>query len=344
MSPSNFGAEPQSRALVIWLVCCAAMVAAMMLIGAITRLTESGLSMVEWRPLIGALPPLSDAEWNRVFGLYRETSEYRLENAGMSLAEFKAIFWWEYIHRLWGRLIGAAFGLPLVWFFFRGAVPQRLKPHLILLFVLGGMQGVIGWWMVKSGFVDRHDVSQYRLTIHLSVAFVILGYMVWLIADLLEEPGEREPAPAWLRRLLGGMLAIVSITLASGGLVAGLGAGFDYNTWPLIADSLLPNGLFDTIPPWRAAFEDILTVQFDHRILAYVTVAVAIVVCIAGRNAPGPRFRTRILTFLAAAAVLQVMLGIATLLSVVAIPFAVLHQAGAILLFCCAVLAYRAHR
>lgn len=314
-----------------------------MLIGAITRLTESGLSMVEWRPLMGALPPLSNGEWNRIFELYRETSEYRLENAGMALAEFKSIFWWEYLHRLWGRLIGAAFGLPLIWFLLRGSVPRWLKPHLILLFVLGAIQGAIGWWMVKSGFIDRHDVSQYRLTIHLSFAFVILGYMVWLIFDLLKAPGKQISAPVWLRQVLGGMLVLVFITLASGGLVAGSGAGFDYNTWPSIDDSLIPDGLFDTVPPWRAAFEDILTVQFDHRILAYLTVAAAIVIYLAGRKVPGPRFRNRSLALLGVAAILQMILGITTLLSVVAIPFAVLHQAGAILLFCCAILAYRAH-
>ena len=320
------------------------MVVAMMLIGAITRLTESGLSMVEYRPLIGIFPPLSDAEWNRVFGLYRTTSEYRLENTGMSLDDFKTIFWWEYIHRLWGRLVGAAFSIPLLWFLFRGAVPSWLKPHLILLLLLGGMQGMIGWWMVKSGFIDRHDVSQYRLTVHLSVAFVILGYMIWLIADLLEKPGNDSPAPSWLRNLLAVMLVIVFVTLTSGGLVAGLSAGFDYNTWPSIAGSLLPNGIFDAAPPWRAAFEDTLTVQFNHRILAYLTLTGIIIAFIAGRNAPGTFFQKRILALFAAAAVMQVMLGIATLLSVVAISFAVLHQAGAILLFCCAVLAYRAHR
>ncbi len=320
------------------------MVVAMMLIGAITRLTESGLSMVEYRPLIGIFPPLSDAEWNRVFGLYRTTSEYRLENTGMSLDDFKGIFWWEYIHRLWGRLVGAAFSIPLLWFLFRGAVPSWLKPHLILLLLLGGMQGMIGWWMVKSGFIDRHDVSQYRLTVHLSLAFVILGYMIWLIADLLEKPGNDSPAPGWLRNLLAVMLVIVFVTLTSGGLVAGLSAGFDYNTWPSMAGSLLPNGIFDATPPWRAAFEDTLTVQFNHRILAYLTFTGIIIAFIASRNAPGTFFQKRILALFAAAAVIQVMLGIATLLSVVAISFAVLHQAGAILLFCCAVLAYRAHR
>ncbi len=338
MSPSDSTKAKPNNAVVVWLIICAAMVAAMMLIGAITRLTESGLSMVEWRPLIGALPPLSAAEWERIFALYRETSEYRLENAGMTLDAFKTIFWWEYI------LIGVAFGFPLIWFLLRGLVPQWLKSHLILLFVLGGLQGVIGWWMVKSGFVDRHDVSQYRLTVHLSVAFVILGYMLWLIGEFLDDGADRARAPVWLSRLLAGLLVLIFTTLMSGGLMAGLGAGFDYNSWPLQAGALIPSGLFDTVPVWRAAFEDILTVQFNHRMLAYATVITALAAYFGARSALGPGRPIRYLKVLALAAVLQLTLGVATLLSVVAIPLAVLHQAGAILLFCCAVLAYRAHR
>ena len=344
MSPIDGTQGKQNNTIVAWLIVCTAMVAAMMLIGAITRLTDSGLSMVEWRPLIGTLPPISTSEWERIFALYRETSEYRLENAGMTLDAFKTIFWWEYIHRLWGRLIGAAFGIPLIWFLLRGLVPQWLKPHLILLFILGGLQGVIGWWMVKSGFVDRHDVSQYRLAVHLSVAFVILGYMIWLIGELLDQTAHRARAPIWLSRLLAGYVVLVFITLISGGLVAGLGAGFDYNSWPLQAGALIPSGLFDTDPVWRAAFEDILTVQFNHRMLAYASVITAIAAYLSGRSAIGPGPRIRYLKALALAAVLQLTLGVTTLLSVVAIPLAVLHQAGAILLFCCAVLAYRAHR
>jgi len=177
------------RPIVTWLVLCCLMVVAMMLIGAVTRLTESGLSMVEWRPLIGVLPPLDEAEWGRIFDLYRATSEYRLENAGMTIGEFKTIFWWEYIHRLWGRLIGLVFGLPFLWFLVRRKVPAGLTPHLIALFVLGGLQGVIGWWMVKSGLVDRHDVSQYRLVVHLAIAFLILGYMLWLVLGETSTPG-----------------------------------------------------------------------------------------------------------------------------------------------------------
>ena len=196
----------KNRAIVIWLIVCCGMVVAMMLIGAITRLTESGLSMVEWRPLIGAFPPISEAEWWRVFDLYRNTSEYQLENAGMSLAEFKTIFWWEYIHRLWGRLIGIAFGLPLIWFALRGYLTKPLALRLFVLFLLGGAQGVIGWWMVKSGLVDRADVSQYRLTVHLGLAFVILGAMLWVLLGLLDYRATARPASPHLRRYSVGLL------------------------------------------------------------------------------------------------------------------------------------------
>jgi cytochrome c oxidase assembly protein subunit 15 len=344
MSEKQNPVMKNSRALIVWLVSCAAMVAAMMLIGAVTRLTESGLSMVEWRPLIGSLPPLSMQEWERVFDLYRKTSEYRIENAGMSLSEFKTIFWWEYIHRLWGRLIGVAFGVPLIFFLWCGYISPRLRPQLFALFLLGAVQGGVGWWMVKSGFVNRHDVSQYRLTVHLSLAFLILGYMLWLVADLAAGVNAARRTADWLRHSLSAILILVFVTVMSGGLVAGLGAGFDYNTWPLIAGAWVPSGVFDAVPIWSAAFEDILTVQFDHRMLAYATVAGVLCVCGFGYRAARSRWQKLILMLFAGMALIQTALGIVTLLSVVAIPLAVMHQAGAILLFSFAILARQAFR
>lgn len=333
------------RSLVVWLGGCVLMVATMMLIGAITRLTESGLSMVEWRPLIGALPPLSASEWERVFELYRNTSEYRLENAGMSLSEFQSIFWWEYIHRLWGRLIGAVYGLPLIFFIWRGHVSGRLRAHLLILLVLGGAQGVIGWWMVKSGFVDRHDVSQYRLVVHLSMAFFILGYMLWLMGDLVFGAKDAaEPASIWVRRTLSGVIVLVFVTMMSGGLVAGLGAGFTYNTWPLIEGAVIPEALFESSSGAVAIFEDILTVQFNHRMLAYATCLAVLSIWMFSRHAPQTIWQRRVLLALALTVIGQILLGIATLLSVVAPPIAVLHQAGAILLFSLSVLARHAFR
>lgn len=341
IAPGALGV-PGERPIVLWLAVCFLMVVGMIAIGAITRLTESGLSMVEWRPLIGALPPVGEAEWRRLFDLYRQSSEYRLENPGMGLVEFKTIFWWEYVHRLWGRLIGFAFGLPLAWFLIRRRVPQGMAPHLILLFVLGGLQGVIGWWMVKSGFVDRHDVSQYRLTVHLAMALLILGYMLWLMLRLLNR--ETGAAPLGLRRLALATLAVATLTALSGGLVAGLGAGFDYNTWPLIAGKLVPAGLFDASPWWLAAFETPLTVQFDHRVLAYLTAAMVLWFWHGARRAGIGGDGRRAANALFAMVMLQILLGISILLLVVPTPLAVLHQIGAVVLFCLALWAVHALR
>lgn len=323
-------------AITLWLFACCAMVIAMMLIGAITRLTESGLSMVEWRPLIGALPPLSDMEWRRIFDLYRQSSEYRLENAGMTLTEFKTIFWWEYIHRVWGRLIGVVFAVPFLWFLIRGAVRGRLALRLFGLFLLGGLQGLIGWWMVKSGLVDRADVSQYRLTVHLGMAFLILAGLLWTALDLL--PGAASgPVPRVVRRAAAALLIVASLTALSGGLVAGLNAGFAYNDWPLMNGQAFPEEYADIVPFWLNPFENLAAVQFNHRILAYATVIGAGALWFAAVGARLDAARRRPIDLLFGMALLQAGLGIATLMLVAPIPLAVAHQAGAIALFCLSV-------
>lgn len=323
------------RPVAVWLFACAGMVAAMMVIGAITRLTESGLSMVEWRPLIGAWPPTGEAEWRRVFDLYRKTSEYRLENAGMTLAEFKTIFWWEFVHRLWGRLIGVVFAVPFLAFLLTKRLPRPLIPHLVAAFLLGGLQGVIGWWMVRSGFVDRTDVSQYRLAIHLTMAFAILGYLLWLALRIVSPP--TQGAPVALRRLGWIVLGVLSLAVFAGGLVAGLNAGLIYNTWPSMDGGFVPEGALDLSPWWLNGFENIATVQFNHRMLAYAGFVLVIWLWLSVRRAAVP-LRARLAANLLAAMVLvQVCLGIATLLLAVPLPLAVLHQAGAALLFSLAV-------
>jgi cytochrome c oxidase assembly protein subunit 15 len=326
--------EPQDnrRIIAIWLLACSAMVAAMVIIGGITRLTESGLSMTEWRPLIGWIPPLSEVEWQRIFERYRQTSEYQLQFPDMDLAGFKTIFWWEYIHRVWGRLIGLVFALPLLWFGLRGRIDRPLIPHLAALFVLGGLQGVIGWWMVKSGFVDRDDVSQYRLTVHLGMAIVILGYLLWVAFGLLSR-GDRTAAPAGLRTLSRIVVGVAFVTILSGGMVAGINAGFIHNTWPLMDGGLLPDDIaaYDTL--WRNAFENHATVQFEHRIAAYATAAAAALFWFRMRGAAlHPRARGAA-NLLGAMVVVQLILGISTLLLVVPITLAVLHQAGAVAIF-----------
>lgn len=320
------------RAIGLWLMVCAGMVLAMVVIGGITRLTGSGLSIVEWRPVMGFLPPLSDAAWNRAFELYRATPQYLEVNAGMTLAEFRAIFWWEYIHRLWGRLIGLVFLLPFVWFAIRGRIRKSLVPRLILLFLVGGAQGALGWYMVRSGLVDIPEVSQYRLAAHLSLAFLIYAALVWTSLSLIF------PSPAtiadWLhvrvRRLALLALGLIALTILSGAFVAGTDAGLIFNSFPLMDGSILPPGYFDHV---AAPFENHGTIQFHHRLLALVSVAAVAVLWWRSRwLALVPRARM-VANGLMAMAALQVALGIATLLLVVPIYAAAIHQVGAVLLF-----------
>ncbi|MBO6837161.1 MAG: COX15/CtaA family protein [Alphaproteobacteria bacterium] len=325
------------RAVGLWLCATAFMVFAMMIIGAITRLTESGLSMVEWRPLIGALPPLNDAEWERVFALYKQTSQYALMNSKMTLAEFKDIFFWEWFHRLWGRLIGLVYALPFFWFLFRRQIPAGYKPHLWALLVLGGLQGVIGMWMVQSGFVDRVEVSQYRLAIHLGMAFFILGYTIWLIHGLLcpIEP-DRKPVPRGFRRLGAYAHAVMFFTILYGALVAGQNAGFIYNDWPTMGGQWVPDGYWDDRFGWASLFETLEAVQFNHRLLAYLTALTVFGLWIWSWKIDLP-VRVRLsVNILTVAVFFQICLGILTLLSVVWLPLAVLHQAGAAISFCAA--------
>lgn len=311
----------------------AALVFAMAVIGAITRLTESGLSMVEWKPLIGVLPPLSDAEWMRVFDLYRDTPEYRVFNRGMDLDGFKVIFFWEWLHRLWGHLIGAAFLLPFLWFLARGRIPRGMTPALVGLFLLGALQGAIGWFMVMSGLVDRPEVSHYRLALHLSTAILIFALLIRTALRLLDPlplAGWR-PDSAGLRRHSGWALALVSLTVVWGAFVAGTDAGFAYNTFPTMEGRWIPPEMGTLSPWWLNPFENTAAIQFVHRWLAIATALVVLALWLRIRAARLPGHAPRIASLLALAIVLQVGLGIATLLSVVWTPLAAAHQAGALL-------------
>lgn len=328
--------HPHGRTIGIWLLIVAGMVGAMTVIGGVTRLTESGLSMVEWRPLIGSLPPIRDVEWARVFALYQASPEYQKVNAGMSLAEFKAIFWWEYIHRFWGRLIGLAFAAPLAFFWIKGWAPKALRGRLLLLLMLGGGQGAIGWWMVQSGLVDRPDVSHYRLAVHLGMAFLITGLLTWTALDVMAAPAPK-PAPTSLRRLGWGVLIALSLTIILGAFVAGTNAGMIYNTFPLMDGAFLPPDYADLSPWWRNGLESIGAIQFHHRWAAILTAILIGVVWLRARDlAPyhGQRSAAGVMALLA---ITQIGLGIVTLLSVVWIPLAALHQAMALLLFTAAV-------
>jgi cytochrome c oxidase assembly protein subunit 15 len=297
-----------------WLFVCAAMVLMMAVIGAITRLTESGLSMVEWKPLIGAIPPLSESKWHRVFDLYKQTPEFIQKNAWMGLADFKTIFFWEWFHRLWGRLIGLVYALPLIWFWVRGMIPPGFKGKLLFALFLGGLQGVMGWIMVKSGLIDRPSVSHYRLAAHLILALAIFGYLLWLAFSLRDSRALKINLSA-----LGlTSLFMVTLTIIWGAFTAGLDGGMLYNTWPLMGGHWVP----PDVTAVTALHSDPAGVQFMHRWLAVLAAVVTLVY--AWKTNRGA---------LAAAVFCQVALGMATLLSQVYIPVAAAHQAGAFIVF-----------
>ncbi|MBV8826879.1 MAG: COX15/CtaA family protein [Bradyrhizobiaceae bacterium] len=322
-------APPQVRAIRLWLVAIAALIAAMVLVGGATRLTESGLSIVEWQPVTGTVPPLSDAQWQVEFDKYRATPQYQHLNAGMRLGEFKTLFWWEWAHRLLGRVIGAAFLLPFLFFLWRGWVTPQLRLRLWTIFALGGLQGAVGWWMVASGLVNRVEVSQYRLATHLVLACAIYVAIVWTLRSL--SPREAAAVPARLRLSAAGVLAVALVQIYLGALVAGLRAGLIYNTWPLIDGSFVPGAadLFATVPAWRNFFENALTVQFDHRMLAYALWVLAVLHVIDAARLRNAAALNGALT-LAVAVTIQAVLGILTLIYVAPLGLALMHQAMAI--------------
>jgi cytochrome c oxidase assembly protein subunit 15 len=364
------------RAIAYWLLCCCGMIFLMVVIGGITRLTMSGLSITEWHPVTGVLPPLTHAAWLAEFEKYRQIPQYKLLNAGMSLAEFKYIFLWEYVHRLWGRLIGFAYAVPLIFFLVRRQVPRRLVLPLTGIFLLGAAQGALGWYMVESGLADRVSVSQYRLTAHLALALAIYGVTLWIALGILTRagakpspalrergdrsreravgegiesgcagrpliptlsPGRGEGVSSYWRRAGEAIIALIALTIAAGGFVAGLHAGLTYNTFPLMDGSFVPAGYAQMQPLWRNWFENIAAVQFNHRLLAMTAAATVILLWLAGRRAALPRPARLALHGLVAAVVLQFALGVTTLLLVVPVPLGATHQAGAIVLLTAAI-------
>ena len=321
-----------NRAVATWLLICCGLVFAMVVLGGFTRLTGSGLSMVDWRPLMGILPPLSDAEWQRVYDLYRASPEYKLVNAGFGIEGFKSIFWLEYLHRLLGRAIGLVFFVPFVYFFIKDYVVRQEWPKYLLMFVLGGMQGLLGWYMVKSGLVDVPQVSQYRLTAHLVAAFVIFAYMFWVAMSLLFPAPANAAKHPWYGRTLA-LFVLLSVTIISGGFVAGLKAGKIYNTFPMMGDAWIPPGLLALEPSWRNFFDNMTTVQFDHRLLAITTFVLIVVYWFKARAAALPARARPAVNALLHTAILQVVLGIATLLLAVPVVLGAAHQGVAMLLF-----------
>jgi cytochrome c oxidase assembly protein subunit 15 len=315
-----------------WLMLCCAMIFAMVILGGATRLTGSGLSMVEWDPIFGVLPPLNQEEWEDVFSKYRESPEYQKVNIGMELDGFKSIYWFEFTHRLLGRSIGAVFLLPFLYFLARRMLTLRLIPRLAFAFVLGGLQGLLGWYMVKSGLIDQPHVSQYRLTAHLSLALIIYCYLLWLLLDLLFPAQKSDAILSGSRKAALFLLALVAITIVSGGFVAGLKAGFAYNTFPKMGDQWLPPAGWILQPGWRNLFENIATVQFDHRVLATLTLIAVLGFWVYAVKKPLPATARTAIHVLLLTAIAQVALGISTLLLHVPVALGVTHQAGALTL------------
>jgi heme a synthase len=336
-------AQRDRRLVATWLFAICAMILVMIVLGGATRLTGSGLSIMEWAPLSGALPPLHEAEWQRLFALYQQTPQYELVNKGFGLAGFRHIFWLEWVHRLWGRTIGLVFLLPLLAFWWRGAIDRGLRARLALLFVLGGLQGAVGWFMVASGFFpDATAVSPYRLVIHLALALVLYSALLWTGLSVLRPAPAR--APPALLRATGATLALVAITILAGGFVAGLHAGLSYNTFPLMDGRLVPDGYATLHPFLRNLTENIAAVQFDHRVLATLTALSVLATATAGLVLLPSGHARRVFAALGAVVLVQYALGVATLLLVVPVDLATAHQGTAVLLLTACLTAFHALR
>jgi len=339
---SSASARPHVAA---WLLLCCALVFAMVVVGGVTRLTRSGLSIVEWQPIAGALPPMNAAQWQETFSKYQLTPEYRKVNHAMTLDEFKGIFWWEFFHRLLGRMIGIVFLLPLLWFWWRGRIDRPLALKLAGVFVLGGLQGAMGWYMVKSGLVDDPRVSQYRLTAHLAIALAIYAAMLWTALGLLYAGAEAASSKQkQLRRFSWVITATLAYMVITGGFVAGIRAGFAYNTFPLMNGHVIPPEIFMIDPWYLNFFNNMATVQFDHRLGAWLLAFLVPWFWIQARRETLTAQARAATTLLLGLLALQITLGIATLLLVMPIPLAAAHQGGAVLLLSAALMVNHALR
>lgn len=331
------GGQGARGAIRIWLMVLFALVAVMIVVGGLTRLTDSGLSITEWAPFSGALPPLSAADWDAAFAAYQQIPEYTEQNIGMSLSEFKVIFWWEWGHRQLGRVIGLVWAVGFAWFALRRQIPTGWTKRLLLVGGLGGLQGAIGWWMVHSGLQDGMlDVASYRLATHLGLAFVILGYLTWYIlllgrreADLMQA---RRAGDKRLFSISTGLLHFAGLQILLGALVAGIDAGRAFPTWPLMGDGFLPPEPFQITPVWRNFFEDAGLVQFMHRMSGYFLFAFGIVVWRRGQGAANRQTRFGF-NLVLAVLTLQMVIGIFTVLYMATLHIAITHQAIAILLW-----------
>lgn len=339
------GQRGAPRAIALWLLSVAGLVWAMVAIGGATRLTGSGLSIMEWAPLSGVLPPMSEAEWRRLYDLYRTIPQYALVNQGFGIEGFKEIFWLEWIHRQWGRLIGLAFAVPLLVFWLRGMIPPGYKARLVGLLLLGGLQGAVGWFMVASGFqADRTEVSPYRLVLHLGLALAIYSALLWTALNLLRPAGTVPEGARPVRRMLGVTVWVLVLAMLAGGFVAGIRAGFAYNTFPLMDGQLVPAGYLDLSPWWRNLTANIAAVQFNHRLLASLALLMTVGSVWAALRRLGPGLARNAVLALGATVALQYALGIATLVHVVPVSLGTLHQAWAVAVLTAALVALHALR
>ena len=326
--------ERNNRQLAIWLFVICGLIYCMIILGGATRLTESGLSMVDWKPIMGIVPPIGDEEWQATFEKYQQFPEYQKINKGrgMDLEGFKSIFYFEYGHRVLGRLIGLAFLLPFLYFLIKGKIHRKLTPRFTVMFILGGLQGVLGWYMVKSGLVNIPSVSQYRLTAHLGAAMAIYIFIFWTALNLLRPQTINTDVPPKLRRKSIAITAIIILMILSGGFVAGTDAGFVFNTFPLMSGYFAPPGMYAMEPFYINWFENVATIQFNHRLIAYVLcLMIPVFWFMARRYQLAQRSKTIINLFLIIL-VIQVALGISTLLLIVPVSLGVMHQGGALLL------------
>lgn len=316
-----------------WLVICSVMIVIMVIIGGLTRSTESGLSMVEWKIISGIIPPFTSNDWIELFDKYKQFPEYKLINKNITLNDFQFIFWMEYMHRMWGRLIFLVVLIPFIYFLKKKIIPQKFKKHFFIIIFLIIVQGFLGWFMVKSGLVDNPNVSQYRLSIHLIMAFLIYGYLLLLsftFYNLIKKKKEiliKNSNPIFIINFL--LITLILITIGSGGLVAGLDAGLVYNTFPKMGDRIVPREIFDLKPLYLNFFENPVTVQFNHRILGFLSLITGILLLICSKT---KQLHKKII-LIVLMIILQMILGVATLLNYVPIYLAISHQLGALILF-----------
>lgn len=317
--------------ITVWLISAMIMTLSMVIIGGITRLTHSGLSMVEWKPIMGIIPPGTESEWVRTFDLYKQFPEYQQNNPTMTLSEFKAIFFWEYLHRLIGRLMGLVFIVPYVWIHIRGGMPRWLNRRLVLMFGLGVLQGLAGWWMVKSGLVDRPDVSHFRLAIHLFLALTVIAVIGWTLFDVHTDTKDRHAIPT-LRTGSIWILAGVAVQILYGAMTAGLDGGFGYNTFPLMNGRLVPGGFFAMDPSGVNLVSNPHAVQFLHRSLAWLLFLSIIIYRGYARGYVLTSRQRWAVNLMILWIGFQFLLGVFTLILTVPIVLAVLHQTGAVIM------------